>query len=297
MAAVEVWWVALAWPFLTHTAGLFDTGPATSPRPKGHELAGSPDGFVLVLNASRVLVVILVALAVVGAIRRRRAGWPDRASRALVLAPMAAVVAVSYGGESALRVYLFALPWLALLAAAALLPQVRPGSAIRVPGRPAAPGGGDARPRRLRAVRRLRLRAGQPRRAVGGPRDRVARAPRAARDGGDVPHQRGALARTADYTRLRTRELTELAALAPLLHRELGPRDVPSIEKAIRSQWAGPVAVVLTPSQERYAELYGILPGDAQDRLVRALRGSSAFRLLHRDGQAYVFAYLPSWRS
>jgi hypothetical protein len=297
MLAVEVWWVALAWPFLINTAGLFDTGPATSPRPAGHDLADSPAGFAFVLNASRVLVVILVALAVAGMIRRRRAGWPDRASRALTIAPIAALIAVSYGGESALRVYLFALPWLALLAAAACLPQVRPGSAIRLPGRPS----------RLAAATL----------AIGACAvfadfgyelaNRVD--PAEIRAAAWLEHHapRGAVAMylinavpshiTADYTRLRTRDLTELAAVAPLLHKELGPRDVPAIEKAIRSQWAGPAAVVLSPSQARYARLYGILPPGAQDGLVRALRGSQDFRLLHRDGRTYVFAYRPTWRS
>jgi hypothetical protein len=296
MLAVEVWWVVLAWPFLTKQAGLLDQGPATSPRPKGHSLADSPAGFAFVLNASRVLVAVLVALAVYGAIRRRRAGWPDRASRALLLAPVLALVAISYGGESALRVYLFCLPWLAVLAAAACLPQVRPGSAIRVP----------ARPWRMAAAAlvlgALALFADfgyELANRVDPSEVRTAAWLERSAPAGTAPIYLINSAPnhvTAAYTRLRTRDLTELAAVAPILHKEIGPRDVPGIEKAIRSQWSGPVAVVLTPSQKDYARLYGILPADAQDRLVRALAGSKDFRLVHRDGPSYVFAYLPTWR-
>jgi hypothetical protein len=296
MLAVEVWWVVLAWPFLTKQAGLLNHGPATSPRPTGHNLADSPAGFAFVLNASRVLVAVLVALAVYGAIRRRRAGWPDRASRALMLAPVIALIAISYGGESALRVYLFMLPWLAVLAAAACLPQSRPGSAIRLP----------ARPWRMAAAALVlgalalfadfgyelanRVDPSEVRTAAWLERNAPAGAAPIYLINSAPIHV------TAAYTRLRTRDLTELAAIAPILHKEIGPRDVPGIEKAIRSQWSGPVAVVLTPSQQDYARLYGIMPADAQDRLVRALSGAKDFRLVHRDGPSYVFAYLPTWR-
>jgi hypothetical protein len=215
----------------------------------------------------------------------------------LTVAPILALVAVSYGGESALRVYLFALPWLALLAAAACLPQARPGSAIRLPVRPSRLAAATlaigvcalfadfgyelanrVEPSEIRAATWLERNA---------PRGTAAMYLINA-----VPSHV-----TADYTRLRTRDLSELAALAPLLHKQLGPQDVPAVEKAIRSQWAGPVAVVLSPSQARYARLYGILPTGAQDGLVRALRGARDFRLVHRDGAAFVFAYVPTWRS
>lgn len=62
------------------------------------------------------------ALAAVGTLRRRRSGYRDRVAVVLVAAPFSAFALQSYGGEIALRVYLFALPAAGLLAAFALFP-------------------------------------------------------------------------------------------------------------------------------------------------------------------------------
>lgn len=76
----------------------------------------------------RLLVAMTVfGLAALGAVRRRRHGLDVRAAVVLAAVPFVAVGLQSYGGEIALRVYLFALPAACLLAAFAFFPA---------PGRP-----------------------------------------------------------------------------------------------------------------------------------------------------------------
>jgi hypothetical protein len=51
--------------------------------------------------------------------------------------------------------------------------------------------------------------------------------------------------------------------------------------------------VILTPSQQRFGRLYGVLPDGAVRSLDRALASSDAFRLVYRGGQASIYKYLP----
>ncbi|MBW1599272.1 lipopolysaccharide biosynthesis protein [Streptomyces sp. JJ38] len=96
----------------------------------------------LVLHTRVGLAAGLMVLAVAGLLRRRRAGWADRCLPVLTAVPFLAFALQSYGGEIALRVFLFAAPGACVLAALALFPHPetgRPGG-----GRPGGgrPGGG-----------------------------------------------------------------------------------------------------------------------------------------------------------
>lgn len=64
-----------------------------------------------------------LALAGCGVLRRWRAGYADRALVVLTVVPFAGLALQSYGGEMALRVFLFALPGACPLAALALFPH------------------------------------------------------------------------------------------------------------------------------------------------------------------------------
>ncbi|WP_214365539.1 lipopolysaccharide biosynthesis protein [Pseudonocardia sp. H11422] len=66
------------------------------------------------------------ALATLGALRRRRRSIDDRVALVLLLCPLIAVGLQSYGGEIALRVYLFTLPAAAILVAYAIFPEAGP---------------------------------------------------------------------------------------------------------------------------------------------------------------------------
>ncbi|MDQ4105044.1 MAG: hypothetical protein M3186_15520, partial [Actinomycetota bacterium] len=86
---------------------------------------------VLLVRAA--LTVGLFGLAVFGMLRRRWRAVDDRIAVVLVLTPFVAVGLHNYGGEIAMRVYLFALPAAALLAAYAFFPETR--SKTGSPGR------------------------------------------------------------------------------------------------------------------------------------------------------------------
>ncbi|MGH2716991.1 MAG: hypothetical protein ACRDJU_00200 [Actinomycetota bacterium] len=88
-------------------------------------IQGSP-GRLVVLYTRIALAGAILVLALIGAIRRRMRGYGDWSLLLLGLAPFPLLVVQDYGGEALLRAYLFALPFIALLAAMAFLPSVEP---------------------------------------------------------------------------------------------------------------------------------------------------------------------------
>jgi hypothetical protein len=95
----------------------------------GERLTGTPT-HLLALRARVVLGAAIVGLAALGALRRRRQGMSDRVLLALLAMPLFAVAVDSYGGEIALRIYLFLLPAACPLAACLFFPgpqSARPG--------------------------------------------------------------------------------------------------------------------------------------------------------------------------
>jgi hypothetical protein len=87
--------------------------------------------------------VLLAVLAAAGLVRRRRRGTDDRALLVLACVPFAGFAVQSYGGEIALRVYLFALPALCVLTACLFFPE-RPD--VSRAGHQAGPAPAHARP-------------------------------------------------------------------------------------------------------------------------------------------------------
>jgi O-antigen/teichoic acid export membrane protein len=77
----------------------------------------------LVSLAGRGIVVLMAGLAVLGFARQRFRGTLDRALVTLAVCPAILIVATSFGGEVLFRTYLFAVPFLALGAATAILPD------------------------------------------------------------------------------------------------------------------------------------------------------------------------------
>jgi hypothetical protein len=79
----------------------------------------------VVANMGRIAVVTMALLALFGMLRRVRRGHFDRAAVLLCIAPVAILAGGSYGGEAIFRVYLFALPFAAFLAAGWFYPDSR----------------------------------------------------------------------------------------------------------------------------------------------------------------------------
>lgn len=73
------------------------------------------------------LTVGLLVLASFGLLRRLRRAIDDRVALVMLVSPLIAVALQSYGGEIALRVYLFALPATCIFAAYAFFPETRSG--------------------------------------------------------------------------------------------------------------------------------------------------------------------------
>jgi O-antigen/teichoic acid export membrane protein len=87
----------------------------------------------LVSTLGRGVVVVVALLAIAGALRGLAEGAPTRAALVLAVAPAGILAAGSYEGEAIFRVYLFALPFVAFLAAGLFVR--RPG--VRIGWRPA----------------------------------------------------------------------------------------------------------------------------------------------------------------
>ena len=96
-----------------------------------------------------VLAGIIIGLAVLGLLRRWHRGVTDRALAILLIAPVSIAALQNYGGEISLRIFLFALPAAAILAACLFFPETGDGRAagrlaVAVSGRRA----GQPRPHR-----------------------------------------------------------------------------------------------------------------------------------------------------
>jgi hypothetical protein len=106
-------------------AGSGDVGQATAAN-LTQRLAGS-DQHILVVRVRMLLSAWLWVLAVLGAIYRARIRQGDPGAAVLALAPIPLFL-LPYGGEVLLRLYFFALPFAAFLAAALFIP-IRSGNA------------------------------------------------------------------------------------------------------------------------------------------------------------------------
>ena len=113
--------------------GLGDLGANLSTSVSGR-LAGSTPLHTLVLYSRTAFAGAVVVLAVAGLVRRWRLGFDDRVALVLMCVSFAGFGLQSYGGEIALRVYLFALPGAALLVAYLFFPGLGgPGRTRRLP--------------------------------------------------------------------------------------------------------------------------------------------------------------------
>ena len=101
----------------------------------GGRLQGSTPTHLLALHAKVIVAAIVIGMAGLGLLRRRWRGLDDRVLVVLLIMPIVLIGAVSYGGEIALRTYLFMLPVASVLAALAFFPGPR---STRVNWRPVA---------------------------------------------------------------------------------------------------------------------------------------------------------------
>jgi hypothetical protein len=292
MSAVTLVWMALAWPFVSaHFQILSFALPRAQTPPV---LTGSPTLFgVAYVRFSEVLITgFMLTVALVEGFLE----WRDRmlpiAVVGLALAPFAIALVQPYGGESTLRAYLFALPWLAFLAA----------STAR-----SAAGGLSARARRWgRPITLAALTAG-----LAAPflfayfgqesqnfitADDVAvnqwysqHAPTGSVINFTAPNSPTRL--NGRYAVMDVADAGSTLTDDPaLLGHQFHAADLTRVETIMRSRGRGAARyLVISPSETNYLLLYGLVPPGWTENLVSALRASNDFRLVYSSGPAAVF--------
>jgi hypothetical protein len=290
MVVAEAAWVWLAWPYLSERFGLVNAQGVSLPEVKGPEPL---PGMLLEAKAANLLCLALLGLAVVGFIRLVRAGRLELWLGAVIVAPFVVVMLQAYGGEGIMRAYLFALPWMALLAAVAFLG--------------AAPD----------AARRRRLKPG-----------RLAMAPAVLAIGGLFMIAHFGLeyvnqVTSSDIAAVRWYEEqngSSAIGLAPSFPAPLSERypdvyrkdiavlrtltDAPEMAAADTAQervgvlaglasWqeGTDVFLLITPSQRHYALMQGLMSEEDLARLDRALATSQDFDAQYSDGASTVYRY------
>ncbi|MDT5177807.1 MAG: hypothetical protein QOJ95_2005 [Mycobacterium sp.] len=103
-------------------SGVGDVGGTMSSTVAARASLGSPE-HQFVVHARMATTVLVFLIAGWGLYRRRRQGIEDRVLMVLTAAPIGLAAMQSYGGEMALRVYLFALAPASVLAALAVFPR------------------------------------------------------------------------------------------------------------------------------------------------------------------------------
>ena len=291
MLVIEAAWVAHAWGFLhTHFSLFsFDLAGNAHPTPTPHAAAG----FKVVSWASRALVAVMFLLAAAGFWRRYRSGRGDLAPTVLLAAAMPAAAVLNYGGEGGMRTYLFALPWLAFLAAALCLEPRRrrrgtgAAAVVSVAAVSALVGtlmlfayyGRELMDHISRDDVRVALWF-ERHAPVGSVRVQVT---------ANIPERV-----TARYAALRGGAYSNiLANHRPFGGHLLGARDLPALELYLARLGSTRDYVLLSPSQEHEARLLGSVAPHSIERLGRALSRSPHFKAVYRSGQAAVYLWTP----
>ena len=119
---VTLWLVYPASAYLIGNPPLAEAGLQGAAEANVIDRLSGTAGHVLVVQVRIVLTLVLWALAAVGALRDWRRGRLDLRVVLLAVSPLLLFPAQAYGGEMLIRVSLFALPFIAILACSVLLP-------------------------------------------------------------------------------------------------------------------------------------------------------------------------------
>jgi hypothetical protein len=253
-------------------------------------LAGEP-GRVLCAHAARLLSLTIWGLGLVGVIRRLRAGYKNLGIAALAVAPAFIALAETYGGEAIYRVYLFSLPWFAILAAFALRPGGDDWSWVRTVPRLLLPlalvlalfvpaffgmaATNEVRPGEVAASQYFYDHAP--------PRSLLMIA---------SPQFPVRLAGNYEQFRLTIGEADpSLLTVKPSLrHKMLGDRHVPVIAQAMRDYAGGePAFLAVSRNAKVTSQVLDMLPRGSLDELERALSRSRRFHVWYRNADTTIF--------
>jgi hypothetical protein len=255
---------------------------------------GDP-GRLFSARASRLLSVAVCALGLVGTIRRFRAGYKNLGVVVLAATPVLIILGDSYGGEVIYRVYLFSLPWLALLSAFALRPVRLDWMSSRNVVRLTLP---------LLLLIALFLPSYFGMAATNEVRPgEVAASYYFYRNA--PPHSLLMLASpqfpirvTSDYDQFQLSigesDPNLLAVKRSLRHRMFGARDVPVIAEVMQSYGNNRSAfLVVNHNGKIYSDVFDLLPRGSLDRLELALSRSGRFHVWYRNDDATIYQLVP----
>lgn len=147
LVALEAAWMAYAWEYTSLHYMIVSFDPDQSVRMPTSSGVPSLPGMTIAKWGGPVICALVAGLAAAGVLNRLRRHVLPLAAVALAVAPAAIFAVNSYGSEALLRVYLYALPWLALLGTIFLVGDERSADDVR---------SGVRRPRQLQRWRNLR---------------------------------------------------------------------------------------------------------------------------------------------
>lgn len=300
MLGATLAWLGFAWPFVSSHFDLFSPAAVSTAHPSGFRSGHALPGVHVVDLAKVAIIAAVVVLAVVGLWLSRRRHSADVAVAALAAAPIIPAALQSYGGEGWLRALLFALPWLAFLAAPVCLELPRAAVARASDVRASDVRASWARMASIAIVSAVLLPLlllayfGQEtvnymsRSDVAVNEWYLRHAP----DQSVVAFVAGNSPARLDsrYASMSVGDgSTTVTDLPGMDARSLRPADVARIADMLSSQRATARYLVSSPSQTRFLAYYGIVPTGWVRSLDDALLASPRFRVVDHDGSALVF--------
>ena len=260
----------------------------------GERVKGTP-GHLLVVKARLVFTAGLWGLAAWGGLRLRRSGRLDTRVALLAGAPFPLLIAQPYGGEMLLRVHLFSLPFVAFLAAAALLPCAGPARWLTRASHLGSPSQVPERSQRMDpavlACALLVALAGCLVSRYGNERmDQFTAHEVTAIDRlYDIVPPGGLLVAMSGNLPWRDRAYEQYDYLTTVHLARTTPATqlAEALEEAMRRRPAS--AVILTRSQRASVELLGSLPEAVTNEVESHIATSGAFRLAYANDDARIF--------
>jgi hypothetical protein len=240
---------------------------------------------LLVVRVRMLLTLFIWMLALLGALRALRRGRRDVSLALLAVVPFALIGFAPYGGEILLRIYLFALPFVAFFAAALFYP-------VRAAGR-------SWRTTRAVLLVSVALLGGFSVARYGNERmDQFSQAELDAVNRLYDLAPRGSLLvagdanlpwRFRDYERYRYELLTKTESWRRMNWKRPRPNAVVREIAAVMAAAQPRAFLILTRSQQAGVELLGLAPRGALWRIRREVAASPRFELVYRNADAAIF--------
>ena len=232
----------------------------------------------LVSYATRGLTAAVGICAVAGWLRLRHRREPRRVAALLAVSPVLLLAANNYGGEMLFRVYLFALPFLALLAAGLVYPRTGGSGAATVTAAVVV----------VMSLPFCVAYYGRERANYFTPEEVAA----SAWLYDHAPNRSLLVSATAGfpwaYTHYETYDYAFLEDLPPTERKTIVTAPLPALRQALAER-RGPAFVVLTRSQVDSVQYTGVLPDGSVSAIGTALAGDRGFRIVFQNRDAVIF--------